>query len=180
MQRYHPALVFLHWILALMIMMGLIMGNTLLTNTPNSDPQKLLYLKMHMSAGMVILLLMSVRLVIRYVTTKPPQVDIGHPLLNKFAPIIHYLFYAIVILMAASGLATANLAGLADNVFNGSTEQLPATFEVIPALIAHRIFGLILFILLISHVLAFIYHQFIHKGDLFSRIWFGQRIKENK
>ncbi len=65
MTRYHPVLVLLHWILALMIVLGLFMGSNVLAATSNSDPQKLFYLQMHMSMGLIILALMILRLVVR-------------------------------------------------------------------------------------------------------------------
>ncbi len=175
MNRYHPALVVLHWILALMIMLGLVMGGNVLAETPNSDPEKLLYLKIHMSAGTIILLLMIVRLVIRLITKKPAHADIGHSLLNKLSVATHYLFYLLVILIGASGLATANLAGLPDIVFGASGAPLPATFDEFPSRVAHGALGFVLLLVIIGHVSAFLYHQFIRKDKLFSRMWFGHR-----
>ncbi|MGD8912630.1 MAG: hypothetical protein PVJ68_07815 [Candidatus Thiodiazotropha sp.] len=69
------------------------MGNNVLSETANTDPQKLFYLKMHMSAGLLILILMITRLVVRFITAKPPPADIGNSLLNKLGVTTHYLFY---------------------------------------------------------------------------------------
>ena len=63
MKRYHPILVTLHWLLAAMIIGGLIMGGNVLAKTPNADPAKMLALKMHMSVGILVLALMIIRLV---------------------------------------------------------------------------------------------------------------------
>ncbi len=175
MKRYHPALVILHWLLALMIIMGLIMGSNVLSATPNDAPEKIFYLKIHMSMGIIILLLMLVRFVIRISTLKPPAADIGNSLLNKLGLLTHYLFYLVVIMMAASGMATANMAGLPEIVIGGSGEPLPATFDEFPPRIAHGILGFVLLLLLIGHVSAFLYHQFVRKDGLFSRMWFGRR-----
>lgn len=175
MKRYHPALITLHWLLALMIIMGLIMGSNVLSATPNDVPKKILYLRIHMSMGIIILVLMLVRLVIRFVTKKPPTADIGNGLFNKLGKVTHYLLYLIVILMAATGLATANMAGLPEIVFADSGEALPATFDQFPPRIAHGVLGLLLTLLLIGHVGAFLYHQFVQKDGLFSRMWFGGR-----
>ena len=61
MTRYHPLLVTLHWLLAAMIIGGLIMGGFVLAETPNDDPFKLVSLRMHMSVGLAILTLMLLR-----------------------------------------------------------------------------------------------------------------------
>ncbi|MEA3303041.1 MAG: cytochrome b/b6 domain-containing protein [Pseudomonadota bacterium] len=175
MNRYHPVLVALHWILALMLALGLVMGGNVLSNTPNSDPQKLLFLKIHMSAGITILVLMVLRLVVRLLTKKPAPADIGHSLLNKLGVATHYLLYVLVILIGVSGLVTANLAGLPDVVFGASGVPLPATFDDYPSRVAHGILGFILLLVIIGHVSAFLYHQFLRKERLFSRMWFGKR-----
>ena len=175
MKRYHPILVALHWFLAMMIIMGLVMGGNVLSATSNSDPQKIFYLKMHMSAGMIIFILMLVRLVVRFVTAKPPHADIGNDLVNKLGIAAHYLFYLVVILMVISGFAIANMASLPEIVFGSSNIALPATFYEFPPRIAHSILSIILILLITAHVLAFIYHQFIRRDSLFSRMWFGNR-----
>ncbi len=175
MKRYHPILVTLHWLLAVLVIGGLVMGGQVLAQTPNTDPAKLFSLKMHMSIGIVILVLMVVRLVIRFATQKPPQADIGNELLNKGAHMAHYLLYAVVIAMSASGLAIANAAGLPAIVFGGSGEALPADFNDIAPRAAHGILSLVLKLLIVGHVLAALYHQFLRKDSLFSRVWYGER-----
>lgn len=175
MNRYHPLLIVFHWLLAFMVIMGLIMGNSVLSETANSDPQKLFYLKMHMSAGLLILVLMIIRLFIRIFTSRPPSADIGNETLNKLGTATHYLFYVVVILMAGSGLAIANMAGLPEIVFGGLGAPLPESFHVYPPRIAHGILGIVLLFLIIGHISAFIYHQFIRNDALFSRMWFGKR-----
>jgi len=177
MRRYHPTLVVLHWLLAFMIIMGLIMGGNVLSATPNTDPAKLFYLKMHMSAGMLILVLMVVRLVVRFMTARPPHADIGSVFLDGIGVATHYLFYGVVILMAASGLAIAKMAGLPDILFGGSGAALPASFEEFPPRMAHGVLAVVLTVLIAAHFGAFLYHQFIRKDGLFSRMWFGKRMK---
>ncbi|MBT3013807.1 MAG: cytochrome b/b6 domain-containing protein [Candidatus Thiodiazotropha sp. (ex Lucina aurantia)] len=174
MRRYHPALVLLHWLLAIMIVAGLIMGTNVLSATPNDAPEKLFYLKMHMSMGIIIFILMTVRLGIRFFTAKPPAADIGNRLFNKLGIATHYLFYLVVILMGASGFATANMAGLPEVVFGNSGAPLVSTFDDFPPRIAHGVLSQLLLILIIGHVLAFLYHQYVRKDSLFSRMWFGR------
>ncbi|MEW8140281.1 MAG: cytochrome b/b6 domain-containing protein [Candidatus Thiodiazotropha endolucinida] len=175
MRRYHPALVLLHWLLAIMIVVGLIMGTNVLSATPNDAPEKLFYLKMHMSMGIIIFILMTTRLVIRFLTAKPPAADIGNSLINKLGIATHYLFYLVVILMGASGFATANMAGLPDIIFGDSGASLVSTFDDFPPRIAHGVLSSVLLMLIIGHVLAFLYHQYVRKDNLFSRMWFGRR-----
>lgn len=176
MSRYHPLLVALHWILALAIVLALFMGTTVLGNTPNSDPQKIDLLRSHMTVGLVILGLMVLRLIVRYFTQKPAEVDTGNKLLNMAGKAVHYLFYLSVILMAGSGIATSKLAGLPGIVFDGSGAPLPENFDQFAPRIAHGILATILMLLIAGHVLGFLFHQFGLKDKLFSRMWFGRRI----
>ena len=145
MKRYHDALIALHWLLAFMIIMGLIMGGRVLSATPNSDPEKLFYLQMHMGMGMAILVLMVIRLFVRFFTQKPPHADIGHAVVNKLGVATHYVFYLVVFLVAGSGLAIANMANLPDIVFGQSGEPLPADFSEYPPRAAHGILTKLLF-----------------------------------
>lgn len=175
MKRYHPILVSLHWLLAALIIGGLIMGGQVLAKTPNSDPFKMTSLKMHMTVGIVILVLMIIRLVIRFITKNPPHADIGNDLLNKGAALAHYALYAIVMAMGASGLAIANAAGLPEIVFFGSGDPLPEDFSEIAPRAAHGVLSIVLTLVISAHVLAALYHQFVRKDSLFSRMWFGER-----
>ena len=175
MTRYHPLLVALHWILALMIIMGLIMGGFVLSETPNDDPAKLLSLRMHMGAGIAILVLMVIRLAVRLMTAKPPEADIGNALLNTGARAAHWLFYLVVIAMCASGLATANMAGLPAIVFGGSGDPLPPDFSAFPPRAAHGALALVLTLLILAHVGAALYHHYGRRDGLIRRMWFGNR-----
>ena len=175
MKRYHPILVALHWLLAFLIIGGLVAGGLVLADTPNTEPFKLVALKMHMSMGTAILVLMVARLLVRLFTKKPPHADIGNALLNKGAIAAHYVLYAVVIAMAASGLAIAKEAGLFGIVFGDSGVALPVDFSHIAPRAAHGVLAIVLTLTIIGHVLAALYHQYIRKDSLFSRMWFGGR-----
>jgi len=175
MKRYHGLLVVLHWLLAIMIIGGLVMGGKVLSATPNSDPEKLFYLRMHMGMGILILALMLIRLLVRIFSEKPPHADIGNAAVNKLGIATHYVFYLVVFLVAGSGLAIANMAGLPDIVFGQSGAPLPVDFSEYPPRATHGALTKLLFVVILGHLLAFLYHQFVRKDGLFSRMWFGPR-----
>ena len=175
MKKYHPLLVSLHWIVAALLIGALVMGGQVLAKTPNSDPAKLLSLKMHMSVGLIILVLMVIRLLVRIKTKKPPKADAGNALLNKGAVGAHHLLYLLVIVTAVSGMGIAITAGLPDIVFGGSGAPLPADFKDLAPSMVHGILTKLLALLIVLHVLGALYHQFIRKDALFSRMWFGKR-----
>jgi cytochrome b561 len=173
--RYHPLLVTLHWLLAVLIVAMLCVGFFLGAGMPNDDPQKIGVLLLHMAGGMLILALMAVRLIVRLRTSRLPKATTGHPLLDRLAPVTHYGFYVLVLLMVATGYATAILAGLNRSVFQGSGDPLPPDFAVYPTFVAHATLAAVLAGFVILHVLAALFHQFVLKDGLFGRMLFGQR-----
>jgi len=174
--RYHPLLVALHWLLAFLIIGALGAGFFVLEATPNSDPGKIAVLRVHMAGGMLVLALMVVRFIVRMRTARPAAPTTGNPLLDRLVPVAHYGFYVLVLLMVGTGYATGIIAGLPAIVFGGSGDPLPPDFEVYPTFAAHGLIGTILAVLVILHVLAALYHQFVRKDGLFGRMFFGRRV----
>ena len=173
--RYHPALVALHWLLAAAILGALAAGFFVLAGMPNSDPAKIAVLRIHMSVGMAVLLLMLIRLIVLWRTAKPPAARTGYAALDRLAPFVHYGFYLLVVGMVASGYATAILAGLNRSVFQENGEPLPADFAAYPSFVVHGLLATILTVFVAVHVAAAIYHQAVRKDGLFRRMWFGVR-----
>lgn len=173
--RYHPLLVTLHWLLASLIVAALCLGFFGLAMMPNADPRKIAILRLHMAGGMLILALMVIRFIVRLWTARPAKATTGHPLLDRLAPISHYGFYVLVLLMVGTGYSTGILAGLPAIVFGGSGEPLPPSFTIYPTWVAHGYIAALLVGLIVLHVLAAFYHQFVRKNGVFRRMFFGQR-----
>ena len=175
MNRYHPLLVTLHWLVAIMIFISLFVGGPMLADMKNSDPQKATALTGHMIWGICIGLLMLARLAIRLFTRKPPQADAGHPSLNFGAKAAHIALYVLVFAMVASGLGIAYSADLFAIAFGGSDAPLPASFNSIPARTVHGIVAILIMLFVGLHVVGWAYHQFVRHDRLISRMWFGRR-----
>ncbi|HKF08760.1 MAG TPA: cytochrome b/b6 domain-containing protein, partial [Xanthobacteraceae bacterium] len=111
--RYHPLLVALHWVLAVLIIAELTVGFFGLA-APSSEPGKIGILRLHMMGGVLILALMVLRFIVRMRTSRPPAATTGYPLLDRIAPVSHYGFYVLVLMMVGSGFATAIIAGLGE------------------------------------------------------------------
>lgn len=172
--RYHPALVTLHWALALLIIAALALGALVMVKIPNTSPMKLEALRSHMTGGMAILSLMLLRLVIRTQTAHPAPVTAGHPLLDRLAWLSHRMFYGTVIVMAGSGIVMALQSGLFDSVFLGHG-NLPADFWTFPIRYVHYVASRILMALIAVHVIAALYHAFVLRDGLLGRMFFGRR-----
>jgi cytochrome b561 len=177
--RYHPLLVTLHWVLAVLIIAELTLGFFGLAATPNSDPRKIAILRVHMAGGVLILALMVIRFIVRMRTSRPADATTGYPLLDRIAPISHYGFYVLVLVMVGTGFATAILAGLGEIVFGPSGAALPPTLMIYPTFVAHVFFATLLVGFVILHVLAAFYHQFVRKDGLFRRMLFARRMSNS-
>jgi cytochrome b561 len=173
--RFHPLLVILHWLVAVLIVVMLCIGFFKLAGMSNADPQKIDILRIHMAVGMSILGLMTLRFIVRICTRRPADATTGYAALDRIASATHYAFYLLVLLMAGSGLATAILAGLNRSVFQGTGEPLPPSFEAYPSFVAHGYFALLLAGFIVLHLLAALYHQFVRKDRLLRRMWFARR-----
>lgn len=173
-KRYHPALVALHWLLAVMLIAVLAYGSLVMKDIPNASPEKIDALRAHMIAGGLILLLTLMRLVVRVKTPHPPRASTGMAWADRLAPLTHWILYLLVIVMAASGIAISVMAGLPGIVFGGAG-TLPASFDAFPPRAVHGIVAKILMALIALHVLAALYHQFVRRDGLLSRMFFGKR-----
>lgn len=173
-KRYPPALVALHWLMALMII-ALLMGGSLVTApTPNTDPEKIGHIKGHMIVALSVGVLLIVRLLVRLRTSRPAPARSGMAWADRVAPWTHWAFYILVFTMLASGMTMAAMTGLPDIVFNGNG-SLPPDFWHLPPRAVHGIVAKALFALIALHIGAALYHQVIRKDGLLSRMWFGKR-----
>lgn len=172
MKRYHPALVVLHWLMAILLLLGLGMGTFVLSTLPNSSPDKIGALQGHMIAGGIILVLTLLRLVVRRVTAHPPPASTGFTLADQLAPLAHGTLYVAVLAMAGSGIAMSIGANLPAIVFGGQG-NLPADFSHLAARGVHGIVAKPLMVLIALHVIAALYHQWVRRDRLFARMGFG-------
>lgn len=175
--RYHPALVALHWLLALLLPVALAMGAFVLSPIPLAAPEKIGALRGHMVAGVLIGFLMLVRLIVRLRTVHQvaPAPSSGSPLLDALGKVVHWGLYGLVFAMVASGMTTALLAGLPDIVFGGSGGAIPANLSKLAPRIAHGWIAKGIVALVVLHVLGAVFHQLVRKDRLMSRMWWGPR-----
>jgi cytochrome b561 len=172
--RYHPLLVALHWILAVLIMAALTLGALVMVKIPNTSPMKFEALRSHMLGSTLILVLMLVRLIVRMRTRHPTAASAGHPLLDRLAWTSHRLLYGAVLGMAASGWLMALQSGLPGILFDGGT--LPADFWVYPIRTVHYLFSRMLMALIALHIIGALYHTLLLRDGLLKRMLFGRRI----
>jgi len=174
--RYHPLLVALHWGLAILIIADLTIGSQVLVNIPSNSATKIEGLRAHMSAGIVILALMLVRLTVRLRAAAPEEATAGNPFLDRLAWLSHRALYVAIFGMIISGLTMGLQAHIPDVVFFGRG-QLPESFWIYPTRGIHYFFSRLLMALIALHIAGALYHTFLRRDGLLRRMWFGRRFQ---
>jgi cytochrome b561 len=172
--RYHPTLVVLHWLSAVLLLLALGMGSQVLAELPNTAPDKLGALKGHMLLGGVILLLTLTRLLVRQMTAHPPAARSGMAWADRLAPQMHGALYVLVLIMVGSGIAMSLTFDLPSVVFGGQG-SLPPDFHVALARRVHGAASKLLGVFILLHVAAALFHQFVKRDALLTRMGFGLR-----
>ena len=171
-KRYHPVHVTLHWLVAIMTILAILVGMFVLNPIPDTV-EKTGTLQIHALWGGLLGLVLVARLVTRFVLPRPASANTDNAFLDFVAKTVHILLYVGVIGMFVSGLGTAVQANLFE-VFRGAA-PFPADFMAYPPRIGHGFTALALLGLIGLHVAAALYHQFIKKDNLLARMWFGKR-----
>ena len=169
MKRYSTMMVLLHWLLAIFILGAIFMGAFVLDEMASDHPQKMLLLKTHIIVGAGILLLTVFRLYVRYTTPQPSLVVSDKPVMDKIAKGMHYLLYLLTILTVLAGITLAVSADL-PAVLLGHAGELPRDYEEFLAHEAHDLFANLLLFTILLHTAAALYHHFILKDGMLSRM----------
>ncbi|MBI3902350.1 MAG: cytochrome b [Nitrosomonadales bacterium] len=168
-KRYHPVLISLHWLLAIVILGLFFLGLFVLDEMKSTDPQKAGLLVLHIIGGIAVLVLTVVRLIVRMRTPRPAPIVTGKPLADKLAVGIHHLLYTLTILAALVGLVLTYSADLFSILF-AHTGKLPEDFEDYLSHEAHGLLANGLIAIIALHIAGALQHQFILKDNIMSRI----------
>ncbi len=168
-KRYHPALITLHWLLALAILGAIFYGGAVLGGVENSDVQKIGMLKLHAVVGVLILAFTIVRLIVRVAAPKPAPLVSGKPLADKLAVGIHHLLYTLTVLVVVAGLALAASTDMFRVLFEHAG-HLPKDFDDYAAHGVHAALAYALLAVIGLHVAGALQHQFILKDGILSRM----------
>ena len=167
--RYPRRLAILHWLIAAMVIGALVAGTFILVPQANDTPGKIISLRLHMSLGVAILVLMGWRLAVRLRGPLPPHAEAGHPALDLLARAAHGALYLLVFGMSLSGIALALMAGIPGVVFGGQG-VLPADFDGYAPRAAHGLMASLLMAVIALHVAGAMYHHLVRRDGLLARM----------
>ncbi|WP_248806252.1 cytochrome b [Pseudomonas sp. MWU13-2100] len=164
----------LHWLMALMILAMLFIGAGMVASV--SERHEWL-LHLHKPLGIAILLLVVVRLVVRFSTRQPvlPSDLPGWQVLA--AKLSHVLLYALMLVLPLLGWAMISAAG--DPVMLSSSLQLPAIVSANPTTFAflrkaHGYLAYLLFLTVLMHLAAALFHGWIRRDGVLESMLRGK------
>lgn len=169
-QRYGRIAVLLHWLMAV-IVLGLLTLGLYMVRLPIGLEKLKLY-GWHKEYGLLVLGLILLRLLWRLYNITP---RLALPSWEKAAArVVHWLLYALMILMPLTGWLLTSAAGLRPAFFGLITlpaliapdEALRNTFGTLHEIFAWSLIGLILL-----HTAAALKHHFIDRDDILRRMF---------
>lgn len=168
----------LHWIVALCVIVVLIGGVMLgyfgfegLKNTYGIETTNFIY-KYHKSFGLLILMLMTVRIVLKFIMPDPPHV----PPLSDFHRIasksVHGLLYLLLLAQPVIGWVATSAGGFPAEFFGGEFPAIVAKDMALSETLygVHGAVGLLILALVAVHIGAAMLHRFVYKDGVLARM----------
>lgn len=171
-KRHHPLIRILHWLVAALIIAALTMSALVMPLIAADSPEMIDALRRHMSAGLLVLALTLLRFFMRRKAKKPPVLSSGMAWADWLARATHRVFDVLILTMIASGVGMAISGDLFAVVFEG-VGRLPANLDALPLHAIHRYTAITLFAFLVLHLTGALFHQFILRDKLLSRMGFN-------
>jgi cytochrome b561 len=140
---------------------------------PKDAPEKLQYILLHKSFGVIVLALALLMLVWRHVGRRPAY-DNSMPHAQKCAArIMHLLLYISMLVMPISGITMSQLGGRTVKVFDwfALPNILDKNKEFSELVYYVHLYSSYIIIGIVSlHIIAALYHHFIQKDNILSRM----------
>jgi cytochrome b561 len=129
-----------------------------------------------MILGVSILVLLVIRLAVRWRTQHPEWASTGNKFFDWVGNLTHLGLYVLTFGMAITGIILANQRGLLARVFGIGSTPAQGTYlrGGFRFGMLHGGFWTLLLLLIVLHIGAALYHQFILKDNLMGRMWFGK------
>ncbi|MDR6831982.1 MULTISPECIES: cytochrome b [unclassified Sphingopyxis] len=168
--RYTKVAIWLHWLIGLAVIANI--GLAMLTEDMPRETHRAA-MDIHKALGITILALTIVRILWR-VGHKPPPLPAATPAWQRpLSKIVHFLFYALLILLPLSGWVWMSAAGRPIDFFGLAT--IPTIAQPDEGLAdamhdRHEMLGLAMLALAAIHILAALKHQFIDRTGLIGRM----------
>lgn len=171
-QKWGWVSISLHWITAILIL-GLATVGLYMTELPTS-PSKIQIYALHKSFGITVLVLTVLRILWRFLTKTPEDIDSATRFQIISAKIVHIVMYALLLLIPLSGWLYNSASGYPLRWFN--LVSLPKLFTGFNpdikqlAHLAHESLFYILASLLLIHAGAALWHHYVKRDTILKRM----------
>ena len=169
MKSYNRVQSVVHWLSAAVISFLLITGTFILSEVPNSEPDKLGKLTIHSIVGGIALVLILFRIIWALKTEQPAHIVSDSPVMDKLGALAPKVLNLLSLVVVISGVAMGIGSGLMELIVTGVGE-LPEDFFGSPVRIVHGLGSKLLLAGVVIHILAALMHQFVKKDQIMSRI----------
>ncbi|MDA0572663.1 cytochrome b [Burkholderia gladioli] len=163
---FNPLARLLHWLMAAMILAMLFIGVGMVSSV---SARHAVLIAIHKPLGIAILVLVIVRLVVRF-SKRPPALPEDLPGWQRAAAhLSHWVLYALMIAMPLIGWAMLSAGGYP--VMLGGGVQLPALMGADPIAFAwlrnaHELLAFVLFATVVLHLAAALFHGLIRRDGV--------------
>jgi len=131
----------------------------------------------HMLFGLIVLLLLIVRLIVRWTTKHPEWSSAGNKFFDWVGVLTHWGLYILTFGMVITGIILADQRGQLARTFGIGSVPVRGSFPrgEFSLGMFHGGIWILLLLLILLHVGAALYHQFIVKDNLLGRMWYGKK-----
>ncbi|AYQ86789.1 cytochrome b [Burkholderia gladioli] len=171
---FNPLARLLHWLMAAMILAMLFIGVGMVSSV---SARHAVLIAIHKPLGIAILVLVILRLVVRF-SKRPPALPEDLPGWQRAAAhLSHWVLYALMIAMPLIGWAMLSAGGYP--VMLGGGVQLPALMGADPIAFAwlrnaHELLAFVLFATVVVHLAAALFHGLIRRDGVFGSMARGR------
>jgi cytochrome b561 len=179
-KRYSPVLVSLHWIIAILILSTVLLANEGEGRGEGGGGATIAGIPpigVHMILGVAILVLLIIRFIVRWRTQHPDWATTGNRFLDKVGEITHWALYLFTFGMTITGISLAMRGNRLARTFGLASAAPLGQFRPRGFSIGmfHGAIWFFLLLLILLHIGAAFYHQFILKDNLLGRMWYGNQ-----
>ena len=168
--HYHPASIFLHWFVFVLVIAAFIAIELKGQFPKGSEPRELCK-TVHGVIGQLIFLAMAIRLAIRFTCGVPKPMN-PKPIFTTLATTMHWLLYALLLISPIFGLLYFQYGGKEIHFFGLVWPQLvtpnPESKKLVEGI--HEFLGNSLYFLIGIHALAGLWQHYILKDDTLRRM----------
>ncbi|MCO6058869.1 cytochrome b/b6 domain-containing protein [Pseudomonas sp. MOB-449] len=175
--HFNPLLRALHWLMAILLLTMLFIGVSMVGDL---SPRHSVLIALHKPLGIMLLVLVLIRLAVRLARPVPPLPVDMPGWQQRAAKLSHLLLYALMLALPLIGWAMQSAGGypLALHESLMLPPIVPHDARLYAVLrLAHTVLAYLLFISILAHLAAALYHALIRRDGVLSSMTTGSGIR---